>query len=82
MESTKKKVRLHEARVQGSDDDDDHTAGGGGAPAATDSATGAQLPRKRFYRQRAHSNPLADHTFDTCVRHTLHSLSRHSRAIE
>lgn len=23
-----------------------------------------KLPRKRFYRQRAHSNPIADHTFD------------------
>ncbi|KAK2141683.1 hypothetical protein LSH36_1057g00087 [Paralvinella palmiformis] len=22
------------------------------------------LPKKRFYRQRAHSNPMADHTFD------------------
>lgn len=22
------------------------------------------LPQKRFYRQRAHSNPIADHTFD------------------
>ena len=23
-----------------------------------------QLPKKRFYRQRAHSNPIADHCFD------------------
>lgn len=23
-----------------------------------------QLPQKRFYRQRAHSNPIADHSFD------------------
>lgn len=23
-----------------------------------------ELPQKRYYRQRAHSNPLADHTFD------------------
>lgn len=22
------------------------------------------LPQKRFYRQRAHSNPIADHCFD------------------
>ena len=22
------------------------------------------LPQKRYYRQRAHSNPLSDHTFD------------------
>lgn len=22
------------------------------------------LPQKRYYRQRAHSNPLADHSFD------------------
>ena len=24
----------------------------------------AQLPKKKFYRQRAHSNPIADHCFD------------------
>jgi tRNA (guanine-N7-)-methyltransferase len=24
----------------------------------------AKLPQKRFYRQRAHSNPIADHCFD------------------
>nr|CAG4641137.1 EOG090X0BSB [Eulimnadia texana] len=24
----------------------------------------AQLPQKKFYRQRAHSNPIADHCFD------------------
>ncbi|XP_066564614.1 tRNA (guanine-N(7)-)-methyltransferase isoform X2 [Amia ocellicauda] len=24
----------------------------------------ASLPQKRYYRQRAHSNPMADHTFD------------------
>ena len=23
-----------------------------------------KLPQKRFYRQRAHSNPIADHCFD------------------
>lgn len=23
-----------------------------------------ELPQKKYYRQRAHSNPLADHTFD------------------
>lgn len=22
------------------------------------------LPQKRYYRQRAHSNPIADHTFE------------------
>lgn len=22
------------------------------------------LPRKKFYRQRAHSNPIADHSFE------------------
>ena len=27
-----------------------------------------QLPKKRFYRQRAHSNPIADHCFDYPVR--------------
>ena len=26
--------------------------------------TVAQLPKKKFYRQRAHSNPIADHCFD------------------
>ena len=25
---------------------------------------GAALPKKKFYRQRAHSNPIADHCFD------------------
>ena len=24
----------------------------------------AKLPQKRYYRQRAHSNPIADHCFD------------------
>ncbi|KAI8034261.1 hypothetical protein M5D96_012927 [Drosophila gunungcola] len=28
----------------------------------TSAVTG--LPQKRFYRQRAHSNPIADHSFD------------------
>lgn len=23
-----------------------------------------ELPQKKYYRQRAHSNPLADHTFE------------------
>ena len=23
-----------------------------------------ELPQKKYYRQRAHSNPLADHSFD------------------
>ena len=23
-----------------------------------------KLPKKKFYRQRAHSNPIADHCFD------------------
>ena len=26
--------------------------------------TKMELPQKKYYRQRAHSNPLADHTFD------------------
>ena len=29
-----------------------------GSPAAV------KLPQKKFYRQRAHSNPMADHSFD------------------
>lgn len=24
-------------------------------------ATGAELPKKKFYRQRAHANPFSDH---------------------
>ena len=24
----------------------------------------AKLPQKKYYRQRAHSNPIADHCFD------------------
>lgn len=30
----------------------------------TDSIALKLLPQKRYYRQRAHSNPIADHTFD------------------
>lgn len=26
--------------------------------------TMAQGPQKKYYRQRAHSNPMADHTFE------------------
>ena len=26
--------------------------------------TVVELPKKRFYRQRAHANPLNDHTFE------------------
>ncbi|KAH8306833.1 hypothetical protein KR018_004276, partial [Drosophila ironensis] len=33
-----------------------------GTLSATSAVTG--LPQKRFYRQRAHSNPIADHSFD------------------
>ena len=29
-----------------------------------------ELPQKKYYRQRAHSNPLADHTFDYPVNPT------------
>lgn len=25
---------------------------------------GSKLPQKKYYRQRAHSNPLGDHNFD------------------
>ena len=28
------------------------------------SANVSELPQKKYYRQRAHSNPLADHHFD------------------
>jgi len=27
-------------------------------------ATDTRFPQKRYYRQRAHSNPLSDHSFD------------------
>lgn len=29
---------------------------------------GAKLPQKKYYRQRAHSNPMSDHSFDYPVR--------------
>ena len=29
-----------------------------------DSKAEVRLPQKKFYRQRAHSNPMADHTFE------------------
>ena len=29
-----------------------------------DTEVEAKLPQKKFYRQRAHSNPIADHCFD------------------
>ncbi|XP_058443374.1 tRNA (guanine-N(7)-)-methyltransferase [Malaya genurostris] len=32
------------------------------------SSVTVKLPQKRFYRQRAHSNPIADHSFDYPVR--------------
>ncbi|KAJ6787209.1 hypothetical protein PWT90_06702 [Aphanocladium album] len=32
--------------------------------AARDKSDGAQLPRKRFYRQRAHANPFSDHALE------------------
>ena len=32
--------------------------------AKDDKPTAAKLPQKKFYRQRAHSNPMADHSFD------------------
>eukprot|EP00043_Microstomoeca_roanoka_P007235 m.69692 g.69692 ORF g.69692 m.69692 type:complete len:114 (+) comp13749_c0_seq1:198-539(+) len=28
----------------------------------------AALPQKRYYRQRAHANPLSDHSFDDPIR--------------
>ena len=34
-------------------------------------AENVDLPQKRFYRQRAHSNPLADHTFSYPARPNL-----------
>ncbi|XP_072017930.1 tRNA (guanine-N(7)-)-methyltransferase-like [Amphiura filiformis] len=32
--------------------------------AASTTSTTCSMPQKKFYRQRAHSNPIADHTFD------------------
>ncbi|XP_075156883.1 tRNA (guanine-N(7)-)-methyltransferase [Haematobia irritans] len=34
------------------------------APSKEDETTTLSLPQKRYYRQRAHSNPIADHCFD------------------
>ncbi|XP_062541419.1 tRNA (guanine-N(7)-)-methyltransferase [Armigeres subalbatus] len=36
----------------------------GVAPSSISPSAPTKLPQKRFYRQRAHSNPIADHTFD------------------
>ncbi|XP_058840160.1 tRNA (guanine-N(7)-)-methyltransferase [Topomyia yanbarensis] len=36
-----------------------------------------KLPQKRFYRQRAHSNPIADHSFDYPVRPDDYDWSQH-----
>lgn len=32
--------------------------------AARDQGNVAQMPRKRFYRQRAHANPFSDHALE------------------
>ena len=34
------------------------------ATSAASTKTDVSLPQKRYYRQRAHSNPMADHCFD------------------
>lgn len=31
---------------------------------SSDDRSAALLPQKRYYRQRAHSNPICDHIFD------------------
>eukprot|EP00124_Ichthyophonus_hoferi_P001674 Ihof_evm2s94 gene=Ihof_evmTU2s94 len=38
---------------------------------ATEQQNVVDLPKKKFYRQRAHSNPLADHSFDYPVTPSL-----------
>ena len=40
------------------------------ATVITEKLEKVQLPQKRYYRQRAHSNPLAHHTFDYPTRPT------------
>ncbi|XP_066582056.1 tRNA (guanine-N(7)-)-methyltransferase [Prorops nasuta] len=36
-----------------------------------------KLPQKRFYRQRAHSNPIADHSFDYPIKPSLVDWSKY-----
>ncbi|XP_001653710.2 tRNA (guanine-N(7)-)-methyltransferase [Aedes aegypti] len=36
-----------------------------------------KLPQKRFYRQRAHSNPIADHSFDYPIHPDDYDWSQH-----
>ncbi|KAL6861316.1 hypothetical protein ACP4OV_017016 [Aristida adscensionis] len=51
-------------------------ASAGGGPAAAAAAAG-KLPRKRFYRARAHSNPLSDSHFPVPVSPDEVDLSQH-----
>ena len=43
----------------------EHNPASSGIPRGTlSTAKMASLPQKKYYRQRAHSNPIADHCFD------------------
>ncbi|KAG0732756.1 hypothetical protein G6F23_014006 [Rhizopus arrhizus] len=41
------------------------------------SETEAKLPRKRFYRQRAHANPFSDHQLEYPAEPSLMDWTRH-----
>ncbi|XP_055524295.1 tRNA (guanine-N(7)-)-methyltransferase [Wyeomyia smithii] len=45
-------------------------------PASEEEAP-VRLPQKRFYRQRAHSNPIADHSFEYPVRPEDYDWTQH-----
>lgn len=47
-----------------SEDQDMETETNGAAEGLDPTSAVTGLPQKRFYRQRAHSNPIADHSFD------------------
>ncbi|KAI9094421.1 hypothetical protein DFS34DRAFT_716910 [Phlyctochytrium arcticum] len=50
------------------------------APASNDQSAvvpGTKLPKKRFFRQRAHANPFSDHQLDYPVRPKDYDWSRH-----
>ncbi|KAH8329836.1 hypothetical protein KR067_002794, partial [Drosophila pandora] len=50
--------------ARGSEDQDMETETNGAAEGLDPTSAVTGLPQKRFYRQRAHSNPIADHSFD------------------
>ena len=50
--------------------------------ASIDSSQVVSLPQKRFYRQRAHSNPIADHCFEYPTRPDLMDWSSHYPSVD